>query len=830
MLITIKHNTHAQQCANDFDGFKASVRDKLHWRVVQEHPDRLHALSSSQRARGLDTHVDKHGFTMPRRGRTVPPQSVSAPAPVSLSENAFQMLQRDVTLAGAEGFVAESSRPQPPPLHAGSGPRAPQVPRRTPATARQARRSSTPAEFIATWNVYGVGGASGLSKLHGIAHVMQQHGIGALAVQETKMSPSADLPVQASLTFRGEKESRGLDGHKCRGIGFLLRHSHEAAFTYLGACKTLIDGYGAVWGCWAGHTPEDDIYVASVCLPDIGRGNREPLLYQQVLDQIKGAYHEYAAKPGTIRILGDMNARVGHRDSPRVPAHLKPYAPAFGEDMVNQHGLKLLQFCSDLDLQIVSGYTPIGREATFMRANVSTVIDFALVPRAGLSPSTHACYTIPCDNPELTGVGSDHAPLLLHCPARTAAAPKRASTVTPICYEQVWDEDKREHYHELLAEAARELRAMLCPPNVTAGDQRAADGAAQAVASALTSAATRAFGTRTVVHRIHKRWMNHDVAELCDRRRQAHAEFARDRSAANAAALKAASATAREACRTAQREYKARRENNAQTRWVDNPGSRDAWKLLRDLDNPASVSSVDALVHPDTAALCKDTGDKLHALSSHFQTLLTPATPRSPLEGTQRERSAAHVTALRQHTVGHTEGLDTPFTMREVQSALGKLHNHKAPGKDGMQAELLKYSGRIGAQMLTDLYNVVHKAERMPSGWRDGVMVPLPKSGDLTDCNNYRGLTLMPALKKVFSQVMVARLTTHVPLHDHQYGFRKGRSTLDALFALHAAVEPRVQSGLVSCLLFLDWSKAYDRVMHDAFLDRLAHKGVTGKA
>ena len=115
---------------------------------------------------------------------------------------------------------------------------------------------------------------------------------------------------------------------------------------------------------------------------------------------------------------------------------------------------------------------------------------------------------------------------------------------------------------------------------------------------------------------------------------------------------------------------------------------------------------MDALVHTNTASLCKDTGDReLHALSSHFHNLMTTITPRSPLEETQRQRSAARVAALRQHAVGHTQGLDSPFTTREVQSALGKMHNHKAPGTDGMQAEILKYSGHSGAQLLTDLYN-----------------------------------------------------------------------------------------------------------------------------
>jgi hypothetical protein len=55
------------------------------------------------------------------------------------------------------------------------------------------------------------------------------------------------------------------------------------------------------------------------------------------------------------------------------------------------------------------------------------------------------------------------------------------------------------------------------------------------------------------------------------------------------------------------------------------------------------------------------------------------------------------------------------------------------------------------------------------------------------------------------------------------------RGTTDALFALDATVRLRVQRGELTCLFFLDWSKSYDRVMHHAFLARLAYKGVTGK-
>jgi hypothetical protein len=68
------------------------------------------------------------------------------------------------------------------------------------------------------------------------------------------------------------------------------------------------------------------------------------------------------------------------------------------------------------------------------------------------------------------------------------------------------------------------------------------------------------------------------------------------------------------------------------------------------------------------------------------------------------------------------------------------------------------------------------------------MLVSVPKSGDLTDCTNYRGLTLLPALSKLFSNLLLQRLSPHVELNDHQYGFRHGRGTADALFALDATV------------------------------------------
>jgi hypothetical protein len=153
------------------------------------------------------------------------------------------------------------------------------------------------------------------------------------------------------------------------------------------------------------------------------------------------------------------------------------------------------------------------------------------------------------------------------------------------------------------------------------------------------------------------------------------------------------------------------------------------------------------------------------------------------------------------------------------------MANHKAPGADGLPTELLKNSDPSGLQILLLLFNLI--LDRMHSSRMEGrPLVSAPKSGDLTDCANYRGLTLLPAISKLFSDLLLQRLNPHIELNDHQYGFRHGRGTADALFALDTTVRPRVQRGELTCLFFLDWRKAYDRVMHQTFLARLAYKGV----
>ena len=85
-------------------------------------------------------------------------------------------------------------------------------------------------------------------------------------------------------------------------------------------------------------------------------------------------------------------------------------------------------------------------------------------------------------------------------------------------------------------------------------------------------------------------------------------------------------------------------------------------------------------------------------------------------------RSGETVASERGGTDAGPHALACPWALQEVVAGLRTLANNKAPGEDGMPAELLKCSGEAGARMLCKLFNTVYDTECIPSQWRKVVV------------------------------------------------------------------------------------------------------------
>lgn len=159
--------------------------------------------------------------------------------------------------------------------------------------------------------------------------------------------------------------------------------------------------------------------------------------------------------------------------------------------------------------------------------------------------------------------------------------------------------------------------------------------------------------------------------------------------------------------------------------------------------------------------------------------------------------------------------LDAQPTMEELSKAIDRLSCGKAPGSDGIPSEVLKSGKPALLQPLHDLLCLGWDQRYIPQDMRDANIVTLYKSkGDRSDCNNYRGISLLSIVGKAFARVTLARLQTLASriYPESQCGFRAGRSTVDMIFSLRQLQEKCQEQQMPLYIAFIDLTKAFDLV------------------
>ena len=131
------------------------------------------------------------------------------------------------------------------------------------------------------------------------------------------------------------------------------------------------------------------------------------------------------------------------------------------------------------------------------------------------------------------------------------------------------------------------------------------------------------------------------------------------------------------------------------------------------------------------------------------------------------------------------KGVTQGISRNEVKVAISRMKNGKATGMDGIPVEVWKCLGEEGIDMLWDLMKGIYEQEKIPTEWRDSVIIPIYKEkGDIQDCGNYRGIKLMSHTMKIWERIIDRRLREETTIGDEQFGFMPGRGTTDAIFAV----------------------------------------------
>ena len=156
--------------------------------------------------------------------------------------------------------------------------------------------------------------------------------------------------------------------------------------------------------------------------------------------------------------------------------------------------------------------------------------------------------------------------------------------------------------------------------------------------------------------------------------------------------------------------------------------------------------------------------------------------------------------------------LEKEFTEQEVREAIQSLKNGKSPGEDMILNEFVKESANYILPFYTNLFNTVLTSGEIPESWTTGIIIPIfKKKGDPRDPSNYRGVTLVSILGKVFTKMLNVRLEKFSNLNEillpNQAGFRKGHSTVDQVYVLQTLIELCIKQKRRLFIAWVDYAK-----------------------
>lgn len=169
--------------------------------------------------------------------------------------------------------------------------------------------------------------------------------------------------------------------------------------------------------------------------------------------------------------------------------------------------------------------------------------------------------------------------------------------------------------------------------------------------------------------------------------------------------------------------------------------------------------------------------------------------------------------------------------MEELINVIKKLKNGKTPGNDKITTEMIKNLGETGREILLQIINKAWKNEKIPEEWGIALIKPIHKKGDKQTCENYRGITLLNTIVKIYEQIINNRLKIILEpqLAEPQSGFRPGRNTQDHIFTIKQIIEKKQPQNKNIYLAFIDLQKAFDTVPREKVWKGLQEKGINNK-
>ena len=276
-----------------------------------------------------------------------------------------------------------------------------------------------------------------------------------------------------------------------------------------------------------------------------------------------------------------------------------------------------------------------------------------------------------------------------------------------------------------------------------------------------------------------------------------------------------------------------------------NNDPKRAWSELKKLSKPSYSSKESVAIKDKNGKILISQNDQLNRFAEHYKDLASDVTSHS-----LDEEYWKNVFGSSQIST-ETWNINQPITMSEIESTVKEMKNNKAPGPDGIPTEFFKaffkndspsvdqpdsnhsdndYSDC--AKCLLILFNKIWDGD-FPQEWNSASIVSIPKKGDLSDCNNYRGISLINVGLKILSKIVTNRISEYALSHGfirpEQFGFRNKEECISLYISIREICQRRKIRGQFTYLAFLDLKKAYDSVPIYNILTKLYNIGIRDK-
>lgn len=175
---------------------------------------------------------------------------------------------------------------------------------------------------------------------------------------------------------------------------------------------------------------------------------------------------------------------------------------------------------------------------------------------------------------------------------------------------------------------------------------------------------------------------------------------------------------------------------------------------------------------------------------------------------------------------------DINISIQDVSDQTSILNSNKSYGPDGIHPTFIKEGGAPLNLLLQRLFNTSLQLRKFPLTWKSANVVPLHKKDLKCSISNYRPISLLSTVSKIFEKVVFKYIFNHFRdnfiLSNFQHGFLPGKSTCTQLLEVFQTFCSAVDMGKEVRVIFLDISKAFDKVWHKGLIFKLKRAGISG--